>query len=359
MQDSAVLLKEISGQKLIGGLFGFPEISEGANCRPSFLGDRSMCFVNARSALATLVDYLSPCTVWLPSFVCEVVVSALEKNCAEIRYYGINRYLRPVPLDWVEKVGAGDIVLIIDFFGFPGDSEAMKVVKERGAVVVEDASHALLSMGVGQAADYVIFSPRKFLGVPDGGILVSKGNSQLPQTPLVGAPANWLLDALMATVLRREFDKYGGDRNWFELFRKVEASAPVGGYAMSQISESLLHFAFNYDEISSRRRENYAFLLDSIGRLALFKELPAGVVPLGFPILVAERDHVQQALFAENIYPPVHWPVQTFVPAQFRSSHQLADHIMTLPCDQRYERADLLRMVRIIETTCAQGPSLS
>jgi hypothetical protein len=73
--------------------------------------------------------------------------------------------------------------------------------------------------------------------------------------------------------------------------------------------------------------------------------LPDGVVPLGFPVRLKERDRVRQALFDARIYPPVHWPIAEVVPNEFGASHQLATEIMTLPCDQRYGAPDVERMV--------------
>ena len=88
--------------------------------------------------------------------------------------------------------------------------------------------------------------------------------------------------------------------------------------------------------IARRRRENYALLADRLASVALFPTLSDGVVPLGFPIVVEERDRVRQALFAEEIYPPVHWDLEDVVPVAYSGSHWLSRHVMMLPCDQRY-----------------------
>ena len=88
--------------------------------------------------------------------------------------------------------------------------------------------------------------------------------------------------------------------------------------------------------------------------LALFVELPAGVVPLGFPIRLAARDRVRQALIEERIYPPTHWPLDGVIPETFAASHALAAHILTLPCDQRYARDDMERMVSAVKKEIAR-----
>ena len=44
--------------------------------------------------------------------------------------------------------------------------------------------------------------------------------------------------------------------------------------------------------ITARRRANFAFYLDRLGDAALYKELPDGVVPFSFPVLIDRRDEV-------------------------------------------------------------------
>jgi hypothetical protein len=61
-----------------------------------------------------------------------------------------------------------------------------------------------------------------------------------------------------------------------------------------------------------------------------------------------DRDTVRQALFAQEIYPPIHWPIPGRVDQKFMASHQLAAEIMTLPCDQRYELEAMEKMASII-----------
>jgi dTDP-4-amino-4,6-dideoxygalactose transaminase len=156
------------------------------------------------------------------------------------------------------------------------------------------------------------------------------------------------LEALRASILRREFDLYGGARGWFDLFQKSEAEAPCGAFAMSEFSRTLLLNCFDYSEIGERRRENYRVLNDALRRFAVFPDLPAGVVPLGFPIRARDRDRLRHALFDRGIYPPIHWPIEGVVPPEFESSHRLAARILTLPCDQRYDGSDMERMARVV-----------
>jgi dTDP-4-amino-4,6-dideoxygalactose transaminase len=214
--------------------------------------------------------------------------------------------------------------------------------------VLEDACHALLTEDLGREADFLVFSPRKFVGVPDGGLLVRAGTRPLPDVALVPAPEAWWRGALAAVESRHQFDRGEPGREWFPTFQAAERGAPSGPYAASALSRTLLTSAVDWSDVARRRRANWKVLAAALGDVALFPMLPDGVVPLGFPVRVPRRDEVREALFAHDIYPPVHWPLAGVVPEAFEESHRLAAEIMTLPCDQRCGPADMERMAMLV-----------
>jgi dTDP-4-amino-4,6-dideoxygalactose transaminase len=334
--------------KIIGGVFGLEIEAPSVPQSPPFLVGNCVCLVNARSAIRLLIDRLHPTQVWMPSYLCGAMLQAIAPHRTMLRFYDVSYELTPGSSRWIDQINRGDIVLVIDYFGFAWDADAVAKARERGAWILEDASQALLSGHVGKRSDFVVFSPRKFLGVPDGGILVVRADVSLPDETLQTPPASWWLKALTVAIQRREFDRHGGDREWFRLFRDVEREFPTGNYAMSELSRLLLMQAFDYAAIAERRRENYLFLRGALAKWAVFKDIPEDVAPLGFPICHPQRDRLRQHLFDQRIYPSVHWPIAGIVPAEFRDSHRLAEEIMTLPCDQRYSVDDMARMTSLM-----------
>jgi hypothetical protein len=174
-------------------------------------------------------------------------------------------------------------------------------------------------------------------------------------------PAAWSADALMACEGRRRFEAHGepeGAQDWFAAYQRAEVETPSGPHPMSPLTRDLLASAFDYRAIAEQRRKNYQVLLGLLGELALLAGLPDGVVPLGFPIRVAERHRLRQRLFNERIFPPVHWPLPEAVAAAFPASQELSAHILTLPCDQRYDAADMERMAALVLADDALGPTV-
>jgi dTDP-4-amino-4,6-dideoxygalactose transaminase len=337
---------------LIGGVFGLEgpgDVPPGPARldAPGFLREASLLTANARSAIRLLVAAVRPSSVWLPSYLCEALVRGVGPS-QRIRWYPMDGRLRPSKLAWLSQVRPTDMVVAVDYFGFRAPIDMMEGARARGAFVLEDASQALLTMGAGDGADAVVFSPRKFVGVPDGGILQLDPRIELTCGPLAAAPEVWGRVTREAAMRRAEFDRGADDRGWYGLFGEAEATAPVGAYSMSEMSRRLLATAIDYGEVGRARRANFRTLAGLLPEQALLPDLHEGVVPLGFPIRIADRDRVRDALFAAEIYPPTHWPLEGVVPPTFAASHELARSILTLPCDQRYGPVEMARMAEAV-----------
>jgi hypothetical protein len=329
-------------------MFGLELFESDASLRakklPRFLRERQRLLATARSAVKLLVRALRPATVWLPSYICGVVIDAAREPGVRMHFYAVDHSLRIPDNDWLAEIQAGDVVIFADYFGFDTWISHGVEARARGARVVEDACQAMLNKDFSPHSDYIIFSPRKFIGVPDGGILLARKNTELADADFPVPPAQWFLQATRASILRSEFDRYGGERSWFKMFQLTEANGPMEPCRMSDLSAAILRIV-DWAAIKRRRRRNYEFLSSELGELAIFPNLPRHVVPLGFPIRVRNRDRIRRSLFNERIYPAVHWEIVDLVPAEFIASHRLAREIMTLPSDQRYGRDEMKRMV--------------
>lgn len=348
---------------VIGGVLGLEEPPDappapgGSVDRPPSLREPALWLADARSALALLVDELRPARVHLPALVCEAVVEAVRGR-AEVVFHPLAEDLVGPAPGALADVASGELVVAVDWLGFRTAGGELARARARGAVIVEDASQTLWTEGAG--ADFVVHSPRKVVGVPDGGILRATGARPLPRRALAPPPEPWWSTSLAACRERAAFDRAraaggaAGERSWFALFRRAEAAAPVGAFATSALTRRLLAGPLDWAEIARRRRANWLrlreLLAPAVGaELALPRpELPADVVPLGFPVRLARREDVRVALFAREIFPPVHWPIEGVVPARFEREHALARELATLPCDQRYDAGDMERVARFL-----------
>lgn len=335
-----------SARKIIGGLFGLePPFMAKDKQTPPFAGASISYFLNARCAVYTVCQSLKPRIVWLPSYLCGAILDPIRSLNVPIRYYNAGPNFQPDTANWIGDVRPRDLVLLIHYFGFPNTTFPADLLKRRGAVIIEDASQGLFVKQQYPESVCIVYSPRKFLGVPDGGLLTSECVNTLDLGILESPPTEWWRRALAVTQMRREFDLRGAESPWFTLFRQVEESFPLGPYRSSDLARVLIENGTDYQIIKKARRENYLALLEPLKEFAVFPELDAETVPLGFPVCVHDhqRDKVLEVLYGQRIYAPVHWRIQGIVPEEYRESHLLSRRILTLICDQRYAICDMER----------------
>jgi hypothetical protein len=292
-------------------------------------------YLSGRAALAAAFRGMGARVAWVPWFVCGAVRDALAFAGVEARGYplaadrGVPDALAP---------GEGEVVLCVDYFGMSGRGCDSAIARFGAGRVVVDASQALLHAPRPGVA--TVYSPRKFCGVPDGGLLV--------HAP--GAPGPWPADEAASAARSRalELRSAGQVQAGYERFLEGEASlsdcAPRG---MSTLTRRLLG-RVDVDALRARRLANHAHLAEALRRDGYeVLPLPPGEVPLCCPVVVADAARLRAALAARGIYAPAYWP-DADVPADDTVGQLLRHGTLYLPCDQRYGADDMDRIARAL-----------
>ena len=336
----------------IGGFFERHDPDDragGISVLEAWTGDRVWAgFVNARSAFAALVESLSGVTVWLPAFVCSDLVD--PSFAGRVRFYPVGQGFVPDLAGVEAAMAAGDLVLVVAYFGEPVAEAVEAFARRRPDLrIVEDRAQAL---DPGPAAEdrWVLYSPRKLLGVADGGLLVAPvGHSVLPQPSATAESA-----ALWRGADLRHDDPAGRDNAvWHAANRDKEAAMVVTAQAMTARSLSILSHT-SLERLAGPRRANWR-VLDR--RLRRWSALPgeAKAPPLGDVIRLEPeaRDRVLSGLHAERIFAAVHWPQIAAPAAVFPREHGWTRALITLPCDHRYGAAEMARVADRVEALLA------
>ena len=66
------------------------------------------------------------------------------------------------------------------------------------------------------------------------------------------------------------------------------------------------------------------------------------------PIWLENRDKVRKAMFAHNIFLPVHWPIEK-CSDRLKSGALYAKHELSIIVDHRYDDQDMNRILDILE----------
>lgn len=292
-------------------------------------------FVNARSALAHLIQAVDAPRLLLPAFICPELALAAREGVS-VGYYPLNAGFSPNVDALLGILQPGDCVVGVDYFGRQPESDFRAIVKDRKDVVwVEDRAQALLPASE-PWADWVLYSPRKLFGVPDGGILVSARGDV--------APAEYSKedaeDRSLPRVLRRDDALERDNVIWYAAYQEVEARMSV---SCEPTSAKALYILSNIDTelVIRRRKQNFDALAEHLAEFALFRERADDFVPFGFPVRVRNRDRLLKSLSDRRIFAPRYWPHLPSNPAMFPAEHALSRELLLLPCDQRYDDEDM------------------
>ena len=321
-------------------------------------------------------------TILVPAYHCGVEIEAILQAGAKVKFYNIKEDLQADIQDVQRKIdNTTKALFIIHYFGFPQPLEALKDICSRnGIFLIEDCAHALFSRDkncpLGTFGDISIFSFRKSLPLPDGGAMVVN-NRFYSGFYLKRKPT--LISSLRGrTLLLYEYLHMFKPSIYcpFELIllrpmklmlkyikkllpRKLAVTIPdsmnfdisLVGLSMSIISLNILKES-DFKTIIEKRRENYLFLKEQLsgkdGFRIIFKELPHGVCPLFFLILIEKRDEIQKRLKESGI--------NTFVFGKslhssvsgndFSNAQYFSDHNLCLPIHQDIEKEHLTYMTK-------------
>ncbi len=324
MQDSITM----------GGFFGL-ELMPGRGC-PHPEGEHCAWVSSGRAAFECLLRGHPAAIrrVHVPRFTCNTVLEPLERLGIAATRYACSEQLHPrLP----ETFEPGDAVLLTDYFGLTGEAVARMAdaLQARGIPVFVDATTAFFAAPLPGVPTF--YSPRKFMGVADGGIARAPYPIPLPSEQDHSAPR--------ARVLLERLEH--GARAALPASEAAEAELHAEPRRMSALTRALLH-SMDYPTIAEHRRNNYRQLhtaLAPLNHLELPAEPPGG--PMCYPF-VSGIPGLRDALIDAGIALPLYWPEVLERCAPQSTEARLARRLLPLPLDQRYGKKDMARLLRLI-----------
>ena len=319
--------------------------------------------------------------VLFPSYHSGTEAAPLMHLGCKLRFYGVSSDLG-VDLDEIEaKIGPRTkAIYVIHFFGFQAPIEAIRSLADRrGLWLIEDVALGFLGKisgrPLGTWGDVSIFCLYKSMPVAAAGVLaVNNADVPLPPEPDRGEFYSDL--NLIVKHVIHHWDLHGG-RIGRLARRAVEAcckrvvsgarlhlSSPESllfepellDRGMGLVTRTLLQY-FDYDSVIHRRRANYAWLaqrLKNTGVAMLREDLPAGSVPLFFPILVDDKFRTVDALDRAGIEAVPVWGIHHpyLRRGEFPGTEFLVDHAVEIPIFQDLTERHLERIARDVVRLC-------
>jgi len=277
-----------------------------------------------------------PRRVWAPAFICRAAIAPVVRSGIPVSFYDIGETLEP--LMEFGNAAPGDAVLFIHYFGIMGPVASLRAIgNDRGVLVIEDCAHGLPDLEapapMGSGGHLSIFSLRKQLPVPDGGVLVINDAAiDLPAARPLQRPHSGM------TVLRMAYnaaERFALASNWNILplkdrLRRIGARghAPEAGGAgcvdgeirdVRDASEMTMRLLAVLDipALIRRKKANYRGLAERLSGIrgvdVPVPDLPPGSVPQVLPVRVADPPRMCRELRSIGVGASL-WPGSDAVP---------------------------------------------
>ena len=329
---------------------------------PSPWSRNGIYFGSARDAFRSLLEYGRTergwKRFWVPSYFCQEVVTTFISTGIEVCLYADGPEDDEPGFDEIDSK-PGDVLLRTNFFGLR-DSLKSNAINRDQVEIIEDHTHDPWSDCAWESdADWCIVSIRKVLPVPDGGLLWSPREHNLPKTPVsTNEHQTACLEKLAAMVLKGLY--LDGHPIEKEKFRALDISGESKMStdtisAMSECTKSLLD-CFPIKEWRDQRRINHTALskaLEGISGLRVLqptdneKTCPFSVI-IVFDSM-QQREYVRQKLISNKIYPAVLWPLEKNTNNTIHQKYiEFSRNMISVHCDMRYNSQDMAIVASLI-----------
>lgn len=312
----------------------------------------ALCLRSGRDALKVIAKECKSTFVFMPALACDSMVNPFKMYNYNIVFYPIMENYSIDITAFTKLIcnccSKTILFLYMDYFGNQVISDKhlydLKTLYPN-IVFIEDRTHCLIQKGKRKfTPDYTIASLRKWLNIPDGGLLWKKGG--LYYTEIL-ADNTFSNIRLYAQSLRHEFLEKGNinlKKEYRETFSKVcqiidcdKRPARMSMYAFE------LSRQCNWENIRKKREENAKALISKLSEIKSIKliQTKQGKSDLYVPFLVNNRDILQKKLSSIGIFCTIIWPLSDTQKKICPVASYTEKHMLAAPCDQRYNEKDM------------------
>lgn len=312
-------------------------------------------------------------TVFLPALSCDSMYLPFTARGFRVVFYALQDNLL-IDMEGLEKQLYGvkyPVILTMNLYGCADQRKANGILRKKypNAILIEDVTHILLDtiQYDTDTMDYCIGSIRKWMGVPDGAVVIS--NTGSIQAPVMKEETAFTHLREQALRLKEDYLDLG-DPELKKRFRSMLAEAEnsledgLHPHEMTMPARDILSHV-DLTRMRHRRSINYHTLYERLQEMQecgdyfrLLPEVPEDVAPFTLPIVLnpdklpeaenvtasddgAVRDAFEIRLAGQGIYAPVLWPIAQEARKICAVSGNIADNMIAFWIDQRYNRFDM------------------
>lgn len=293
-----------------------------------FVHDDGTLLNSGRNALEYVFRALGDVKrLFIPYYVCDVVMEPIEMLGVPYIFYHINDNLE---IENTPTLQRDEYLLYVNYFGIK-DKYVQKLASYYGCQLIVDNVQAWFAKPVQNAS--TIYSPRKYVGVPDGGVAYcSEGIDEKT------FEQDFSFDRFSHLLKRIDIGLSEGYDDFKANGRQL-VGQPIK--RMSELTRRMLS-SIDFEEVKNRRRKNFELLHNHLRSSNLFKvpSMDTFACPMVYPYLTNDST-MRQRLISNNVFVATYWPnVMQWVKEGVLES-RLAEKLLPLPIDQRYGEREM------------------
>lgn len=273
--------------------------------------------------------------IFLPFYTCEAVIQPLRRHSIDYSFYHINERFE---IAEHIQLNEGDYLIANNYFGLK-DAYIARLAKIFGERLIVDNAQAFFAPVI--EGIKAIYSPRKFVGVSDGGIAV--GVDAL-DTLKYDEDDSSMHDSHL--IIRKEFGAEAGFKDYQANESKLDGQ-PI--HRMSETTSDILHH-INYEYVRAKRRANFEHLHNVLceSNQMMIPPIDTFACPMVYPYLCKDNGNLRERLIDNKVFVARYWPNVTDWTTSIDLEKNLAINLLPLPIDQRFGKEDMERIVHII-----------
>lgn len=296
------------------------------------LHDKAIRLDSGRNCFKYILKAKNISKVYLPLYISGSMVEPFKEISTKYEYYNVNEQLE---IDRHFDVGENEKIVVVNYFTMKTEYVNRMVEKYRKRIIV-DNTHAFFQTPP-RGID-TIYSPSKFIGVSDGGYLYTD------------------------EFLDGQFDKDVSWKRAVHIFGRVD-TGPEAFYNKYRESEDDLRFkpirimsnltqhllaSVDYETIKLKRERNFYYLHSRLGALnELGLDFSNVSGPFVYPLL-SNKAGLHEFLISEKIFVATYWERVLEIAAATATECSLAENLVPLPIDQRYNLEDMDYIVKAV-----------
>lgn len=278
------------------------------------------------------LEYILRCRhykkVYVPYFTCDSAIEPIKKLGIPYEFYHIDKEYRIIG---EIRLNDGEALMYTNYWGLQ-DAYCQQLATSYCRQLILDYTQAFYSKPITGIDTF--YSCRKYFGVPDGGYLYTDAQADFE----IAQDESYT--RMSSLVKRIDISPEAG----FQDFHNISSTfheMPIR--KMSNFTKRMMG-GIDYERAARRRIDNYNTLWQQLGG----KILNYGEIPMIYPYTSEAGQKLRQNLIANKVFVAKYWPNVDEWAGENSLETWMANHILPLPIDQRYDREDMERIVQII-----------